>query len=364
MKVRKTRNAAKLALVVVLAVVAMGCNKIRGVERSAGTPLDNFESTTPESAGVQSEKLEEMLEYIDANDIEVHSIIIWRNGTIPFEMYFGDYNRNVSHNLKSTSKGVISALIGVAVDRGMIDLDDRVTDYFPEYQLSDPRKSQITVKHLLTMTAGLKWNENDLNSMYTFFVSGNIARRVLNLPVVEDPGAEFNYSTASTHLLSAILSRATGMSTLEFADQYLFEPLGIENVMWETDRAGDYVGGSELFLTPRAMAAFGILYLNGGQFNGRQIIPRKWVEVSTSPQIEGVFHGAAVEYGYLWWLRIDNPLFEYIDDDDSYLALGVHGQRILIDQDQNAVVVITANEAEEMKCDLLLRDFIVPAITD
>jgi CubicO group peptidase (beta-lactamase class C family) len=349
------------AAIAVLALV--GCNQMRGIESERSEPEAFWDSATPESQGISSEMLREMVEHVGESELAVDGIIIYRNGTVPLEAYFGSYNERISHNLKSTSKGVISALVGIAIDRGIIGgRSDKVYDFFPEYEIDDPRKSEITIEHLLTMTAGLDWNENDLNSMYTFFVSGNIAKRVLNLPVVDEPGTKFNYNTGLTHLLSAILSRASGMSTLEFAQQYLFDPLDIHTVMWTKDRSGEYVGGSELFLTPRAMIKFGVMYLNNGRYNGKQVVPREWVEISTTLQTEGFLHGSRIHYGYLWWLDIENSLFSYLDNEQAYVAMGIHGQRIYINETLSTVVVITANQENEAACDMLIRDFIMPAI--
>jgi CubicO group peptidase (beta-lactamase class C family) len=304
-----------------------------------------------------------MVEHIEDNNLAIHSVIMYRDGTIPFEIYFDPYNENVSHNLKSTSKGVISALVGIALREGYIEsLDESVLSYFPEYETSDRAKSEITIRDLLTMSSGLKWNENDLNSMYTFFVSKRIVPRVLDLPVVSEPGSTFNYNTGLTHLLSAIIERASGMTTLEFAEEYLLGPLDIHNVQWEQDRNDVYIGGSELFMTPRAMTKFGVMYLQNGRYSGRQVVPAEWVRESTTTQIEGSFHGAQVRYGYLWWLEVGNPLFTYLDGEDAFLAMGVHGQRILVHPRLNTVVVITADQADESQCDILIRDFILPAL--
>ena len=324
----------------------------------------DWENVSPESQDIDSEHLEQMEEYIEKNNLAIHSLIIYKNATIPYEEYFKPFNEFSLHNLKSTSKGIISALTGIALEEGYIDhLDESIFSYLSDYDVDTTGKSNITIRHLLTMTSGLEWQENNLNSMYTFFVSKRIVKRTLNLPLVEEPGTAFNYNTGLTHLLSAIITEASGMSTLEFAEKYLFEPLEIENIEWDTDREGYYIGGSELFLTPRAMTKFGVMYVNEGLYQGRQIIPRDWVIESTTTQIEGSSFGADIQYGYLWWLDIGNPLFTYIEDDNRYLALGARGQRIFIHPELDAVVVITADQKDESQCDLLIRDFIMPALS-
>lgn len=345
------------------AIITTGCSSMYGQDDPGTQPEWPWETVTPDSQGIESENVGRMVEHIEANNLSVHSVIVYRNGTIPVELYFEPYGASTSHNMKSTSKGLISTLVGIALREGFIEsLDEPVLSYFPEYEADDAAKLDITIRDLLTMSAGLKWQENNLNSMYTFFVSKRIAGRVLEQPLVEEPGSTFNYNTGLTHLLSVIVSRASGMSTLEFAGEHLFGPLDIENVQWDTDRDGYHIGGSELFLTPRDMMKLGVTYLNDGTYDGRQVVPAEWVQESTSTQITGSFHGATVEYGYLWWLGIGNPLFTYLDDESAFLAMGVRGQRILVLPERDTVIVITADQHDASQCDLLIRDFILPAL--
>lgn len=321
-----------------------------------------WENVTPESQNIATEDLERMEEHIIDNRLGIHSIIIYKNGTIPYEEYFKPFDNESLHNLKSTSKGIISALTGIALEEGYIEsLDEKIFNYLSDYNADTTGKSDITIRHLLTMTSGLKWEENNLNSMYTFFVSKHIVKRVLDLPLVEEPGTKFNYNTGLTHLLSAIITEASGMSTLEFTQKYLFEPLEIENIQWDTDREGYYIGGSELFLTPRAMTKFGVMYLNNGEYMGRQIVPEDWVIESTTTQIQGSSFGADIQYGYLWWLDIEHSLFTYLEGENRFLAMGVRGQRIFVYPELDVVVVITSDQKDESQCDILIRDFIMPA---
>ena len=362
---KKRMNMWMSLIGLAILVITTGCNSMYGEHEPDVESELPWEMVSPESRGIRSEDLTRMIEHIDSNNLSIHSIIIYKDGAIPFEVYFDPYDAYVSHNLKSTSKGVISALVGIALREGYLEsLDESVLSYFPEYEAGDTGKSDITIRDLLTMASGLKWNENDLNSMYTFFVSKRIAKRVLKQPLVTGPGSSFTYNTGLTHLLSVIISKASGMSTLEFAEEYLFRPLGIQNIQWEKDREGFHIGGSELFLTPRGMIKFGVMYLQEGMYSGQQIVPKDWVRESTAGQIEGSFHGAGIRYGYLWWLDIGNPLFTYLDTEQAFLAMGVHGQRILVHPELNTVVVITADEKDESQCDILIRDFIVPALED
>ena len=346
-----------------LAVIFSGCDKMMEEVTPAAESEWPWEKVSPESQGIQSGDLDRMVEYIESENVAVHSIIIYKNGTIPYETYFDPFNESMLHNLKSTSKGVISALTGIALSEGYLEsLDETVLSYLSEYEVDDTAKSAITIRDLLTMTAGLEWNENNLNSMYTFFVNKRIVKRVLDQPLETDPGETFNYNTGLTHLLSAVITEASGMSTLEFAEKYLFEPLDIQDVHWDTDREGYHIGGSELFLAPRDMMKFGVMYLQDGTYQGQQIVPEDWVIASKTTQVEGSFQGADIQYGYLWWLDIGNELFTYIEDEERFLALGARGQRIFISPEQDAVVVITADERNESHCDILIRDYILPVL--
>ena len=362
-KAKRLRDAASKAVVLVGIIVGItGCENLYGKYDEASAEGFFWESTSPQRVGMDSELLEDMLEYIEEKGLGIDGIIIYKDEAIPFEKYFGEYNEYVSHNMKSTSKGIISALVGIALQEGFIgSLNEKVYDYFPEFEINDPGKSHITIKHLLTMTSGLEWQENNLKSMLTF-VSRNRVSKILGLPLVEEPGLKFNYNTGLTHLLSAILTKASGMSTFDFAEKYLFDPLEIYNVQWEQDKEGIYTGGSELFLTPRAMTKFGVLYLKEGAIHGRQIVPSEWVQQSTMKQTEGIFQGLDVDYGYLWWLDIGGSIFPYLQEEDDFLALGVHGQRIFVSNTLNAVIVITADMENETESDVLIRDFVLPAM--
>lgn len=362
LKNKMIRNMRVFVVGLTIAGLFTGCDKmIEELDPPAASDWP-WESVSPESQGISSEDLGRIDAYIDSANVGIHSVILYKNGTIPYEEYFEPFNENALHNLKSTSKGVISALTGIALEEGYIEgLDEKIFNYLSDYNVDTTGKSDITIRHLLTMTSGLKWEENNFNSMYTFFVNKRIVKRVLDQPLVAEPGTEFNYNTGLTHLLSAIITEASGMSTLEFAQKYLFEPLGIEHIQWDTDREGYYIGGSELFLTPRAMMKFGVMYLNNGAYMGRQIVPEDWVFESTSTQIEGSSFGADIKYGYLWWLEIDHPLFTYLEDENRFLAMGVRGQRIFIYPELDAVVVITSDQRDESQCDILIRDFILPA---
>jgi CubicO group peptidase (beta-lactamase class C family) len=294
-------------------------------------PDDDWKTSTPEAQGVDSTKLLEMFREIQANGgNDLHSILIVRNGYLITEGYLSPYHKDTLHNIKSSSKSILSALVGIALQRGYLkSLDQKVSDFYPEY-VSDPSKSDITLRHLLTMTAGLAWsNDQELGSMSPFDLN---AWKIV--PMRDVPGQKWEYNTMLPHMMSAILTKATGEGTKEFAESALFKQLGIFAVKWSRDNKGFYMGGSEIFLRPRDMAKFGLLYLNKGAWNGRQVVPKAWIEESTLPTKDagrGQCGGNPIRYGYWWWIP-----------DKGFQARGVNGQYVFVRPDLNMVVVSTA----------------------
>jgi CubicO group peptidase (beta-lactamase class C family) len=217
-------------------------------------------------------------------------------------------------------------------------------DYLPEYIYPnmDPRKYDITIKHLLTMRMGIKEeSENDYGVYMGIYNSDNWIKETIESALVSDPGERMRYNTFQTHLLSAIITRATQKSTLEFATEFLFKPLKIDIDYWEQDPQGYYFGGNSMYITPREMAILGFLYLNNGRLNDLQIISRDWIELSlslstnfTHPNEWGVYKN--YNYAYLWWRGQVN---EY----DLYMGYGYGGQFIVVFPSLNLIVVSTAN---------------------
>jgi CubicO group peptidase (beta-lactamase class C family) len=314
-------------------------------------PFWDTRTSTPEEGGIDSATLVRMFDYIADHEAEVHSVLVVRNETLVMEAYFHPYNRSRVHSLTSCSKSFLSALVGIAVDEGYLNLDDHALDFFPDRTIANdsPLKREITVEHLLLMRSGLDWPESSVS----YSSSNNILRQmwdspdwtqfVLDRPMATTPGITFNYSTGDSQLLTAILEQATGMSTQKFARMHLFEPLGVSSTYWRWTSAPDGVafGGGGLSLTPRAMAKFGYLYLQDGVWEGRQVVPAEWVEASVTP----------AQYGYQWW-RLANG---------GYAALGFGGQRIVVVPDLDLVVVITG-DFSGVTSGYLVDAFIVPAV--
>jgi CubicO group peptidase (beta-lactamase class C family) len=241
-------------------------------------------------------------------------------------------------------------------------------DFFPEYvyQSIDPRKYDITIRHLLMMRMGIDGDENVYMQVYN---SPNWVKTTIELPLLYNPGSRFLYNTYQTHLLSAIITKASGMSTMEFAKRFLFSEMKIECNEWQQDPQGYYFGGNSMDFTPRNMARLGYLYMNNGNMDGKQIVPAEWVEASLTNYTDfvgqnwGDLHN--FNYGYLWWLG-------EIKDHQVFLALGHGGQFILNFPDLNMIVVATADwqldwstaDQHERAILSIIANYIVTAVTD
>jgi len=304
-------------------------------------------TSTPEAQGLDSKILDRVSLRWGRS---LHSLLIMRHGRLVFEDYYADsnhiYTRDSKHVLFSVTKSFTSALIGIAINEGFIDsIDQSVLDFFPEYNFSNvnSRKERMTLEHLLTMTCGLYWSEvPDNDDLRRLAFSLDSVQFILDQRMSISPGNGFRYNSGASHLLSAIIQQITGNATLEFAQKYLFKPLGIKerDIDWMADSQGNAFGGVGLYLTPRSMAKFGQLYLNMGVWKGTQIIPQQWITSSTLDHIEGLpLYGYArprdplTGYGYQWWIS---------DTLNSYLAEGYDGKIIFVQPTTSLVIVVTA----------------------
>ena len=283
----------------------------------------------------------------------IYSMVVVKDGVIVDEYYQDGYDQNSLYRLNSATKSFTSALIGIAIDQGYIgSVEDPLSDYLPQVLAqSDTRKQQITLKHLLTHTSGLEWYEwgNGYTNWSEFQSAPNWVDYILGRTLIYTPGTQFAYSTGNTHLLTAALEAATGMSAQEYARINLFEPLGITNFQWDTDPQGITDGGNGLHLSTRDAARFGLLFLQNGQWQGEQIVPAEWVATSTTIQNGGAGDGTG-SYCYQWWRRVyhaggyDTYTPPYGERGfDVYYALGHGGQFLFVVPEIDLVCAITAN---------------------
>ena len=271
----------------------------------------------------------------------LRSLLVSIDGEVVEERYFHGASPSHWANLKSVSKSVLSALVGIALDRGYLkSVRDTIGKFFPEYLggAGDLAKKTITLEDLLTMRSGL---ETTSRRNYGRWVqSSNWVRHALTRPMVDVPGGRMIYSTGNSHLLSAVLTKATGMSTFEFARRYLAAPLGIPIRPWLRDPQGIYFGGNEMHLPPRAMLKIGELYVRAGRVGNKQVVSEAWIRESLKPRTQSRWSGH--EYGYGWWIRT-------LAGHQVYYAYGHGGQFIIVVPGLRLAAVITSSTLPRQK---------------
>ena len=273
----------------------------------------------------------------------LQAMVVLRDGRMVWEQYWGGADSGTAFNVKSVSKSILSALVGIAIEQKKLSLDQTIASILPElYRNGQPEnrmfraavvrndsvRSTITVRHLLTQSSGYAWDEGGA-ILSTFLVSSDPARLVAEQVMAALPGATFNYSTGNTHLLGTALERAIGTPLRPYAETTLLTPIGALLRGWDIEGAGRPLGGSEMYLTARSLARFGQLFLDGGTAGGKQVVPAGWVAASwekrfdvPSPIYQEMIPGLT-GYGYLWWLRTSHGLV-------MNSALGYGGQFVLV----------------------------------
>lgn len=287
----------------------------------------------------------------------IHSLLIARNNKLIFEKYWPGkdeiwgvpkestlHGMDTLHDLRSISKSVVAICTGIAIAQGKIkSVDQRVFEFFPEYKQLDTGKiAALTIKHLLTMSSGLKWNEevpydNPENSEIQMSAAPDQVQYVLSRPMDTVPGVVWKYNGGTTQLLAAIIRKTTGMQVDSFAAQYLFQPISISQFYWAKYPGTDIpAAASGLRLRPRDLLKFGMLCYNKGDWNGQQIVPADWIDASFQAQVSRGKDGA---YGYQFWMFNDT-----VDNKPGQLVacVGNGDQRIFFNRDKKLLVVVNA----------------------
>ncbi|MCP4115108.1 MAG: serine hydrolase [Desulfobacteraceae bacterium] len=332
-------------MIAVLSALLFSCQEEKSSVQTDYFPTAIWAEATPESMGMDPEKLAAVHGYCSREFRDTCSYMIIKDGYIVQEAYFNGTARETPFESYSIAKNVTSALTGIAIEQGYINgIDDAVHEYFPQWQGSevDPLKQEITIRHLLTMKSGLMWHEDALpfgggiNDIYNLkLYARNYIEYVLEKPVMHQPGSAWNYSSGMPILLSGIIENTTGRLTSDFARDNLFNPLGVENWYWETDPSGQTNGAWGISMTTRDYARFGYLYLKKGVWSGRQIIPETWVAESQAPADEDTLH-----FGFLWWKAERYPDAAGIKiPADTYMAVGLFQRYIIIIPSYNLVLV-------------------------
>ena len=326
---------------VVLALfIGVGCVASHPVAAAdpSGWPTTDWQTSTPEEQGMSSNALADLVDFGAANAMD--SLLVVRHGRLVVEAHYAPFRPGLKHIVNSVTKAVVGTLAGIAFKEGALGpLDQSVIDLFPERRAAnvDSNKKAMTLNSLLDSTSGLDWREPltgaPPETMLEMERSRDWVGFVLDRPMAQAPGQAFEYDSGTWHLLSAILARKTGASTLDYAKQKLFAPLGITDVAWRHDPQGITIGGYGLFMRPRDMAKIGYLYLHGGQWDGQRLLPATWVDKVSRGSVD-MRLGTTPSFRYAngWW---------NIPDRNAYIAVGFLRQLIVVLPDADMVAVAT-----------------------
>ncbi|HSG07208.1 MAG TPA: serine hydrolase [Longimicrobiales bacterium] len=304
--------------------------------RSPATPTDvgdGWAVSTPEKEGLDGEGLDRALDlfYSDTAFHNAVALLVARHGHLVLEAYARDASeRERKRNIQSATKSVTSLVFGITRDRGYFgDLDQPLHEILTQDFGSDPRKKDITLRHLLTMTSGIAFDNDDFTVELLVDRPGDPVAHILDKPLYAEPGDSFYYRDADPQLLSAAVTRVTGETLEQIARTDLFQPLGITDFHWEADGAGTTLGPIGLFLRPRDRVKVGQLVLSRGIWQGRRLVSEQWIELSTSTQVMG--HDPEAPYGFYWWI---------VPELGAVTAMGHGGNYIFVARESDLVIVL------------------------
>lgn len=329
---------------------------------------DGWKTNNLTSQKVDTIKIYHLFNQIQNGENKIHSVLLLKNGQLIIEEYFNGHSADQQHDLRSTTKSIRSILMGIAIDEGFINnIDEPISKYLinlvPKRNL-DERKGKITIRNLLTMSSGLDCNDWDSKSDGQ---EDKVSRKkdwlqfTLDLPMINDPGTVSNYCSMGAILIAEIISRASGMTIDKFAEQYLFNPLGITNVSWgHTSNKEIIPSGKRLYMTSRDLAKIGQLILNNGKWKKKQLVSERWIEESTTPKTKIT----GIDYGYFWWnipFVVNGKVMVF------KAATGNGGQYIMVLPERDMVAIFTggAYNSEEDKIPFaIVKDIFLPTFTN
>ena len=376
-----------IAAVVLLAASATAWGQ---ASMACGTPSaldDGWAIASPESVGLDGARLCTIAARLKETQANVHAVVIVRHGKLVFEQYFAGYDEpggqgggphafdaTTKHDMRSVSKSVISLLVGIAIDRKLIaSADEPVVKFYPEYSdLKSPGWDQVTLRHLLTMSSGMQWDENRAwndpkNDEPHLGSEPDPIRYILSKPIAKPPDVVWTYNGGGTDLLGSILERVSGKPLEAFAREVLFQPLDITDVEWMTyAKNGKIASAAGLRIRPRDAAKLGQLVLNRGMWGGKQIVLSEWIEQSVRPRFQAIgYFGGLFFYGQQWWMGRSIAQEKEVK---WIAAMGLGGQRLFIVPDPDLVVMTTSglywqpgqgNGALDV-----MANYILPAVRD
>lgn len=364
-------------LIIFFFILSYSCTQHENSTSNKPEQLDDgIQTSTLSDVGLDEKLINEMQDSITAGAYpNIHSVLIFRNNKLVYEKYWPghdenritdfigviDHGRDSLHDIRSITKSITSAAVMMALDQGKIkNLDQRLFEFFPEYaKYAKGRKNDITIRHLLTMTSGLEWKEDQNDSLKENDVPYALDF-ILRQPIVEEPGSKFRYNSSSTQLLGQIVEKATGMDIERFTVMYLFQPLGIKHFEWTKEKNRLISAWGGLRMRSRDLMKFGMLYFNNGKWNGKQIISSNLVHESMRTH---VYSEEPYGYGYQFWTLVDSVQNQSVK---TIEATGNGGQKIEMNRSKNLILVITAGNYDlhnlrKTPYDLYL-DFVYPSV--
>lgn len=331
-----------------LALLILSC---KNQQQNTIYPGETWERSTPEAQGVDSGELLKALEFMNLPESGVDSMVIIRNGYIIAEFYREPFDSTTTHRMNSCTKSFTSALVGIAIDEGLIkNVNQPVLSYFDEVDYAEDKVEKITIKDLLTMRSGFLWRNtldyyDSNNDGRIFQHQDDQLNFAFTRPVVDKPGTTFSYNSINSQLLADIVHRVSDMQSDSFAREKLLEPIGIDNWTWRKSTEGSIFGGTGLVMSTEDLARLGYLYLHDGIWNGDSVVPKKWVRNSIRPYTSTKLDepngmGFPIPYyGYQWWVW----------DRNIFLAVGGGGQLCWINKARNIVVAINSDAEVSQK---------------
>lgn len=286
----------------------------------------------------------------------IRGVVILQGGQTVLEHHRHDIDPHDLQTLNSITKSVLGLLVGIALQRGELgSIDQTLSDLVPEARISERRAlAPIRLGHLLTMTSGYAWDEAgnvDARLLHACDAYGKDGRldHILRRPRAHPPGTHFEYDSHAAHLLSIVVTRATGQRTDAYARDHLFAPLGITHSGWEKDENGVAMGGRGLMLSTRDLARIGQLMLQRGEWHGQKVVDANYVAASVSPRTQGAGPVGHAGYGYLWWIVDEAKEVEEADNDPTFFAAGFGEQLLLVNPARQLVAAFTADNNKAAK---------------
>jgi CubicO group peptidase (beta-lactamase class C family) len=333
---------------------------------------DGWTTDSVRHAPINLELLEKMVQSVESQNRdpkgnETDGVVIAVGGKLVFEDYFWGYDRATPHEISSDTKSITSILAGIAADQNKISAKELVSTFFPDYSETPWVKDHyaISLGQIMSMTAGVDWNEDvpyqdPRNTAEGLLVAKDPIAYVLERRLVEKPGARFQYNSGLPNLVGDAISRRAGQPFGDFAEQFLFAPLGIKDHFWTTQKNGHVLAAGGLYLRPRDMAKIGQMMLDHGVWNGRRVLSEAWVDASTSQQTPADDYA----YGYYWHLSTKEK--PRLDGESGFMAIGQAGQYIVVIPRLKAVIAVTSSNWQPGGTPLvmsqIINKFIVPAL--